>query len=159
MKMKSEEYSELFAKFLGAKIQKDGGYHLFGVVEGLTQEDAHYYAPKNMLFDFSWDWFMQVFFAVKNRQIAGTEKVEPFILLGNLEKACVSLAEVLRAWGENLEKKQLHILQRIQEKGYNVCTCGNCGQVLLHKITDNAIVCFNCSEDMDLSDCPDLHIE
>jgi len=159
MKMKSKEYSEIFAKFLGAKFQKDQEYLLFGVIECLTQEDAHYYTPENMLFDFSWDWFMQVFLAVENRQINGTEKVHPHILAGDLNQACVTLAEVLRAWGENLEKKQLHILQRIQEKGYNVCTCGNCGQVLLHKITDNAIVCFNCSEDMDLADCPDLHIE
>ena len=54
---------------------------------------------------------------------------------------------------------QLEILNEIQNDGYNVVTCGNCGDVVLHKILNNieTIVCPHCITTMDISDMPDLY--
>lgn len=38
----------------------------------------------------------------------------------------------------------------------NIVTCGNCGSVLLHKVGQEKIKCYDCDRDMALSDCPDL---
>ena len=30
-------------------------------------------------------------------------------------------------------QKQLELLQRLQQKGFNIVTCGHCGQVFIHE--------------------------
>lgn len=50
--------------------------------------------------------------------------------------------------------RQIELQEKIQSAGFNIVTCGNCGGILLHELTDESIECF-CGSDMDLSDCPD----
>lgn len=53
---------------------------------------------------------------------------------------------------------QKYILYEIQSSGFNVISCGNCGEVLLHKIdTTDDIYCGYCKTEMLKSDCSDLH--
>ena len=53
-------------------------------------------------------------------------------------------------------RKQYDILQDIQGAGYNVVTCGNCGDVLLHDIKQEEITCPYCNYQSDPCDFPDL---
>lgn len=70
-------------------------------------------------------------------------------------------------------KEQFEILRQMQEDGYNVVTCGNCGDVVLLEIkimkTINPVFypvfkdfleevqCPHCKETMDYCDMPDLY--
>ena len=47
----------------------------------------------------------------------------------------------------------------MQEDGYNVVTCGNCGDVVLLEVYDTIedVQCPHCKETMDYSDMPDLY--
>lgn len=56
-------------------------------------------------------------------------------------------------------KEQLDILKEMQKDGYNVVTCGNCGDVVLHRLISNvdSIKCPHCNETMELCDMPDLY--
>ena len=59
-------------------------------------------------------------------------------------------------------KNQFEILREIQASGYNVCTCGNCGDVVLLDIKEpitEDITCPHCDSTMDYSDFPDLYSE
>jgi len=58
-------------------------------------------------------------------------------------------------------KEQFEILQRMQQDGYNVVTCGNCGDVVLLEIDDTIeeVQCPHCKEDMEYSDMPDLYTQ
>jgi hypothetical protein len=51
--------------------------------------------------------------------------------------------------------QQIDLQEKIQEVGFNIVECGNCGTVLLHEIGKEKIECF-CGT-MALSDCPDLY--
>jgi len=54
---------------------------------------------------------------------------------------------------------QLNILKEIQSIGYNVVTCGSCGDVVLHRLLNNVdtIDCPHCNTTMELCDMPDLY--
>jgi len=56
-------------------------------------------------------------------------------------------------------KAQFEILQLIQRDGYNVVTCGNCGDVVLLGIDDTIeeVQCPHCKETMEYCDMPDLY--
>lgn len=54
-----------------------------------------------------------------------------------------------------LAENQIRIQEAMQNAGFNVVTCGNCGNILLHEIDYESIECF-CEQEMDLSDCPDF---
>lgn len=59
-------------------------------------------------------------------------------------------------------KDQFEILKKIQASGYNVCTCGNCGHVVLLEIKESQttdIVCPHCDTEADYCDFPDLYSE
>ena len=57
-------------------------------------------------------------------------------------------------------KDQFEILKEIQASGYNVCTCGNCGDVVLLEIKETTnIVCPHCDHEADGCDFPDLYSE
>ena len=53
-------------------------------------------------------------------------------------------------------ERQIELQEKIQNLGYNIVECGNCGTVLLHELGDEKIDCF-CGCSMDLSHCPDLY--
>lgn len=59
-------------------------------------------------------------------------------------------------------KNQFEILKEIQASGYNVVTCGSCGDVVLLEIKEpitEDIVCPHCNSEMDYCDFPDLYSE
>ena len=63
-------------------------------------------------------------------------------------------------------QKQLDILEDMQEAGFNVCTCGSCGEVILFNqqtkptpLGDDKINCPHCDTNMSYSDCPDYYYE
>lgn len=64
-------------------------------------------------------------------------------------------------------KDQYEILEEMQGNGFNVCTCGNCGEVILFNsetkpnIGDSSedVTCPHCKKTMGYSDCPDLYTE
>ena len=90
----------------------------------------------------------------KSESIAG---IEAFLELHpglNINKERV---EEQKSSGELL-RGQAKIQREMQQEGFNVVTCGNCGTVLLHKADETgAIECHNCLKTMDLSDCSDLY--
>jgi hypothetical protein len=51
---------------------------------------------------------------------------------------------------------QIHLQEKLQQAGFNIVECGNCGTVLIHKTGDETTHCF-CGEEMDLCDCSDLY--
>lgn len=56
-----------------------------------------------------------------------------------------------------LAEEQIAIQHEIQRAGFNIVICGNCDQVILHRIDDNdELECIGCGEEMDKSDCSDL---
>lgn len=59
-------------------------------------------------------------------------------------------------------RQQYNVLQDMQSKGFNVCTCGNCATIILYnEEMKNAeeIECFECNQKMDYSDNPDYYYE
>lgn len=57
-------------------------------------------------------------------------------------------------------KNQYEILMDIQSHGHNVCTCGNCGDVVLFNnemSQQEEIECPHCGSYMDYCDYPDLY--
>lgn len=59
-------------------------------------------------------------------------------------------------------KQQLEVIEQMQSEGFNVCTCGNCGSVILYneemKEADT-IDCPHCKESMAYCDNPDYYYE
>lgn len=54
--------------------------------------------------------------------------------------------------------KQLELQIEIVEKtGINIVTCGNCGDVILHRIQDEEIDCPYCGHNGDPCNFPDLN--
>lgn len=51
--------------------------------------------------------------------------------------------------------RQIQLQEQLQNEGFNIVECGNCGTVLIHGCSEESIHCF-CGE-MDLCDCPDLY--
>lgn len=59
-------------------------------------------------------------------------------------------------------QQQLEVLEAMQSKGFNVCTCGNCGSVILYdqEMKDAEVVeCPHCKSEMDYSDNPDFYYD
>ena len=56
-----------------------------------------------------------------------------------------------------LAEKQIELQERIQSSGFNVVTCGNCGDIMFHEITDNFYAeCLCGFESNEPSDFPDF---
>jgi hypothetical protein len=53
-------------------------------------------------------------------------------------------------------KKQVELQQQLQKAGFNIVSCGDCGQTLIHKIGKHTIRCVCNLEKVDLSNCPDV---
>lgn len=52
---------------------------------------------------------------------------------------------------------QLDLMNEIRDNlNINIVTCGNCGEVIMHKRLTNIIDCHSCDSEMDECDCPDL---
>ncbi len=60
-------------------------------------------------------------------------------------------------------KGQFEILQEMQMDGYNVVTCGNCGDVILIDLFNEKkieeVQCPHCKETMEYCDMPDLYTQ
>lgn len=59
-------------------------------------------------------------------------------------------------------QKQYEILLEMQTEGFNVCTCGNCGSVVLFNQEEKSkedIQCPHCKHHLDYSDFPDFYYE
>ena len=55
-------------------------------------------------------------------------------------------------------KTQLEMqLEIVAKTGINIVTCGNCGSVVLHEISDEVITCPDCRFESDPCDFPDLN--
>ena len=52
--------------------------------------------------------------------------------------------------------QELYIREIQQKANLNIVTCGNCGSVLIHRQSDEKIICYDCLREMAVSDCPDL---
>lgn len=62
--------------------------------------------------------------------------------------------ELLREKYLNVQKEFLNEIQ--QKANLNIVTCSNCGSLLIHRQSDEKIICYDCLREMDVSDCPDL---
>jgi hypothetical protein len=51
---------------------------------------------------------------------------------------------------------QIELQSKMQSKGLNLVTCGNCDSVLIHEVNQATIDCF-CGNNVHLLDCPDLY--
>lgn len=52
----------------------------------------------------------------------------------------------------------LEVLESMQQAGYNVTACGNCGEVKLHKTGVTELTCEYCDFTSDISDFPDIEV-
>lgn len=48
------------------------------------------------------------------------------------------------------------VLQAMQDAGFNVTTCGNCGNIKLHRTGTDYLECDYCDFKGDISEFPDL---
>jgi hypothetical protein len=56
-----------------------------------------------------------------------------------------------------LKLTQLMLAKELIEKAsINIVTCGNCGAVILHKVNDFEITCYDCEFTSEPCDFPDL---
>lgn len=53
-------------------------------------------------------------------------------------------------------KQQLELAKKVTTLGLNIVTCGNCGDVMLHKLSDEVIKCPYCLTEGEPSDFPDF---
>lgn len=54
------------------------------------------------------------------------------------------------------EENQLKLLEEIQELGYNIVSCADCGQVFIHTDKVEYLICPHCKNEFEQADCPDL---
>jgi uncharacterized protein (DUF983 family) len=57
-------------------------------------------------------------------------------------------------------KQQLRVIHEMHNNGFNVCTCGNCGEVILYnKMMRDAdeVRCPHCKKNMAYCDNPDYY--
>jgi hypothetical protein len=52
--------------------------------------------------------------------------------------------------------KQIKLQNEIQDAGFNIVTCGDCGTTLIHKVGKKSIDCVCGSRKIDISNCPDI---
>lgn len=50
------------------------------------------------------------------------------------------------------------ILQQMQRAGFNVTTCGQCGDIKLHRCGVDTLTCDSCGLNDDISNFPDLYV-
>lgn len=55
--------------------------------------------------------------------------------------------------------KQKELIKLVLDIGVNIVTCGQCGDVLLHKVSDEEITCPLCNYTSEPCDFPDLIIQ
>lgn len=61
---------------------------------------------------------------------------------------------------ENTLRMQYELSQEIQNmSGINIVTCGDCGDVNLHRLEDEEISCVSCGFESEPCDFPDLFTE
>ena len=53
-------------------------------------------------------------------------------------------------------EEQIKILKEMQDKGFNIITCGLCGEVNLIRKANQMFMCYVCSEKQQHHDCADL---
>ena len=59
--------------------------------------------------------------------------------------------------GRQLILEQIALSQEIISKtNINIVTCGHCGTILLHRLSEDKVTCGGCMSVMDTCDCPDL---
>jgi uncharacterized protein (DUF983 family) len=59
-------------------------------------------------------------------------------------------------------KQQYEVLEEMQSNGFNVCTCGNCGSVILYnqEMKDAEFInCPHCKKEMYYSDNTDFYYD
>ena len=55
--------------------------------------------------------------------------------------------------------KQKELYDEIVEKtGINITTCGNCSDIVLHRVTETELTCASCGLTSEPCDFPDLYI-
>lgn len=52
-------------------------------------------------------------------------------------------------------QNQIKLIEELQNTGFNVVSCGNCGSIMIHRTSDTHLDCL-CGIKMELCDCPDL---
>ena len=52
--------------------------------------------------------------------------------------------------------EQIKILEEIQATGFNIITCGLCGEVNLVRLATEMFTCYACAEKQQHHDCADL---
>lgn len=57
---------------------------------------------------------------------------------------------------EKAIEKQRVMLETIQNQGFNIVYCGDCGKVFIHKMVEGELTCPYCLTEMDQCDCTDL---
>lgn len=68
------------------------------------------------------------------------------------------MKEITSIETNTLIKEQTLLQQEIQNKaGINIVTCGNCGTVILHRMNDKEITCFDCKITSEPCDFPNLN--
>ena len=58
---------------------------------------------------------------------------------------------------KSLKQMQIELQHNIQNTGYNIVTCGNCGSVIIHDVDIHEIICPNCLFKGEPSDFPYLN--
>lgn len=56
-----------------------------------------------------------------------------------------------------MNSSQARLLEEMQEAGFNVVNCGNCGSVFIHKTGVEELECPICNFKDDISSFPDLY--
>jgi len=52
--------------------------------------------------------------------------------------------------------KQVRLIEELQEKGFNIITCPDCGSVIITRRKQIMIKCYDCGEKNSQESCPDL---
>ena len=68
----------------------------------------------------------------------------------------ILMAKLLEVVDAARMDEQIQILKEIQNKGFNIITCGLCGEVNLVRLSDKTFKCYVCSEEQQHHDCGDL---
>ena len=66
------------------------------------------------------------------------------------------MARLLEAVDADRMDEQIKILEEIQDTGFNIITCGLCGEVNLIRKGTEMFTCYVCSEKQQHHDCADL---
>jgi hypothetical protein len=74
------------------------------------------------------------------------------------------LSDLIEQVEENIStnnkiNNQIELLKVVMGGGINLVTCGDCGEVLLHRLRDTEITCPYCNFTSEPCDFPDLIIE